>query len=1011
MTQRGLEEQLLALVVRHERADLATQRAALILQQNLFTIRVQQLEDKILVRLAEAQGDITEDKALIEELELSKKLSDEIAIKLEDSRETSDKLNKTSEKYRPVASRGALLFFVMNNLHKIHTYYMFSLNTFVVFFMRGIHGADAKQLEQDGNSSDFRGDILRDAGTSDVTDLQVLGEQISRRVHEIEERDRQEQGADLPERLQALKQSVSMVIYNFVRSGLFEGDKLTVAFLIAMRIMMDEGGLDKCYVDCIVRGRIADEVVSRSEDISKWLSDSAWARLKGLEEDLGSVDPIFADLTEKVATDADDWEEWYNHASPEIHAMPSDFRDLPEFQRLLLLRVFRPDRLPVALSDYVRNVLGDEFATEAPFNLATIFRYTTSFTPILFVLYPGVDPTTWVEDLGREKGITAERGLFANISMGQGQESRADESIVRLSKIGGWVLLQNVHLMQSWLPLLDEKLETLTAHENFRVFLSAEPPPLPYIKNIPEGLLQSCICVSNEPPSDLKANLARAWATFSQQRINRCAKPVEFKACLFGLSFFHSVMLGRRRFGSQGWSRAYGFNMGDLKICGDILESNLNRPGRSVPWHDLRYIFGEIMYGGHITDFFDRRTNNTYLQEIFSERLLSKGELAPRLVSPNAASWEYDTYAQYIAKSLPTESPLIYGLHPNAEIGFLTQSAEKVFSTILKLEIGVVAEGAVGLGASNLVKETLTDLLKRCPPLFDLIDLGEKTAGRVAEWDGPYAVVVMQECSRINALVQEIRSSLEEMQKGLNGQLNMSQSMEDLTECLTTNQVPGRNPFHTCSWERLAWASRKQLSSWFSDLLLRRTQLCEWIDTLSLPYSVWLPGLVNPTAFLTAIKQVTSRKNHQPLDNMCLETHVTRMRRAADAIAYGAYPDDGVFVHGLLMEGARWTDEEESSEKSYVEGGIGCAGFLVESRLKQLLTAMPVVYVKAVTVQPTWLPEAVGYLRNDPTLYECPVYLTAARGNTFVFLSTLRTVQPVQRWILAGVALLMQSDE
>lgn len=33
----------------------------------------------------------------------------------------------------------------------------------------------------------------------------------------------------------------------------------------------------------------------------------------------------------------------------------------------------------------------------------------------------------------------------------------------------------------------------------------------------------------------------------------------------------------------------------------------------SVPWDDLRYIFGQIMYGGHITDAWDRRTNNTYL--------------------------------------------------------------------------------------------------------------------------------------------------------------------------------------------------------------------------------------------------------------------------------------------------------------------------------------------------------------------------------------------------------------
>ena len=34
-----------------------------------------------------------------------------------------------------------------------------------------------------------------------------------------------------------------------------------------------------------------------------------------------------------------------------------------------------------------------------------------------------------------------------------------------------------------------------------------------------------------------------------------------------------------------------------------------------VPWTDLRYLFGEIMYGGHITDDWDRRLCKTYLEE------------------------------------------------------------------------------------------------------------------------------------------------------------------------------------------------------------------------------------------------------------------------------------------------------------------------------------------------------------------------------------------------------------
>lgn len=75
---------------------------------------------------------------------------------------------------------------------------------------------------------------------------------------------------------------------------------------------------------------------------------------------------------------------------------------------------------------------------------------------------------------------------------GQGQEAKAERTIGKLAKKGGWVMLQNVHLMQSWLPTLVVTLEGLSGRvdPSFRCFLSAEPPPLPTMQNMPEALLQ-----------------------------------------------------------------------------------------------------------------------------------------------------------------------------------------------------------------------------------------------------------------------------------------------------------------------------------------------------------------------------------------------------------------------------------------------------------------------------------------------------------------------------------------
>lgn len=104
---------------------------------------------------------------------------------------------------------------------------------------------------------------------------------------------------------------------------------------------------------------------------------------------------------------------------------------------------------------------------------------------------------------------------------------------------------------------------------------------------------------------------------FDQEKLDSCTAATEFRACLFGLCFFHSLVLGRRRFGQLGWSRSYGFSAGDLNICANILHSywevTVSAAGHGAPWQELRYIFGEIMYGGHITDFFDRRVTISYL--------------------------------------------------------------------------------------------------------------------------------------------------------------------------------------------------------------------------------------------------------------------------------------------------------------------------------------------------------------------------------------------------------------
>mmetsp|Transcript_7681 Transcript_7681/g.7105 ORF Transcript_7681/g.7105 Transcript_7681/m.7105 type:complete len:87 (+) Transcript_7681:3541-3801(+) len=86
--------------------------------------------------------------------------------------------------------------------------------------------------------------------------------------------------------------------------------------------------------------------------------------------------------------------------------------------------------------------------------------------------------------------------------MGQGQEKIAINALYDAGKNGNWIMLQNVHLMQTWMKDFERNLEIVCeeVHQDFRVFISSEPPPLPDMEIIPESILQNSIKVANEAP-------------------------------------------------------------------------------------------------------------------------------------------------------------------------------------------------------------------------------------------------------------------------------------------------------------------------------------------------------------------------------------------------------------------------------------------------------------------------------------------------------------------------------
>jgi dynein heavy chain len=114
----------------------------------------------------------------------------------------------------------------------------------------------------------------------------------------------------------------------------------------------------------------------------------------------------------------------------------------------------------------------------------------------------------------------------------------------------------------------------------------------------------------------------------------------------------------RRKFGPQGWNRSYPYNIGDLTISVNVLYNYLESNPK-VPWTDLRYLFGEIMYGGHITDDWDRRLCKTYLEEYMKPDML-EGDLllAPGSFHPNTNQL-YCLLLYVLSKNVFSAQPLL----------------------------------------------------------------------------------------------------------------------------------------------------------------------------------------------------------------------------------------------------------------------------------------------------------------------------------------------------------------
>ena len=916
---KGLEAQMLAQVVRRERLDLEQQKDKLVLDIAAGKNKLDELEDRILYLLANVKGSLLDDATLIDTLNSSKITSTEVNEQLLIAVTTEKEIDEAREGYRKAATRAAILFFVLNDIEAIDPMYQFALDAYKQLYDISI----TKSLKS--NNLDTRIDNINEYHT--------------------------------------------YAVYGSTCRGLFEKDKLLFAFHLNAKIFEAANKINMQEYNFFLRGgTVLDRTKQVPNPAPAWISEMAWDNITEMTDKLSK----FAQLVGSFESEHRAWHSWFTSGQPEATDLPGEWQNsCNELQRMLLIRALRLDRVAIVVTTFIRNNLGEKFTEPPPLDVSQVVGESVQGQPLIFVLSTGVDPTKNLLDLAEKRGMG---DRMKTLSLGQGQAPIAEELIKIARKEGQWVFLANCHLSLSWMPRLAKVVETMETdvpHDDFRLWLSSSPTP-----EFPISILQAGLKMTTEPPKGIRANMKRLYASLTEDQFERCDATVKYKKLLLGLSFFHSILIERRKFQMLGWNVIYPFNDSDFIISEALLALYLEEYD-NTPWDAMKYLISGVMYGGHVTDDWDRRLILVYIEDIFCEGALKEGyQLSAAPAYATQQHGDMQSYFDYLGQLPAVDPPGAFGQHPNADISSMIRESHDMLGTLVGLQ--AVVAGGEGQSDEDRVGEMAADIEEKVPATIDL----EATKKMLKGNDSPLNIVLFQEIERYNVLLAQIKLAVINVQKGIKGTVVMSAELEETFTCMLASIVPP-------SWKKV-YPSMKPLAAWVLDLIDRMAMFQEWATTHRPPVIFWMSAFSFPTGFLTAVLQAAARNNNVAIDTLGWEFTVQTL----DDVNIAEPPRDGAYIKGIFLEGAGW-------DKKNV-----C---MVEAPPMQLTTTMPTILFK---------PVEVIKAKAKKGSYAAPCYYYPNRAGeggavawSYVIAVDLKAGEfHSDHWVKRGVALLMALD-
>lgn len=876
VTRSSLQSQCLNQVLKAERPDIDEKRSDLLKLQGEFHLRLRQLEKSLLQALNDAKGKILDDDSVITTLETLKKEAADIGQKVEETDKVIAEIETVSQQYMSLSQACSNIYFTMDSLNQVHFLYQYSLKMFLDIFSTVL----ASNPHLDGKT-------------------------------------------DYSSRLAIITKDLFSVCYDRVARGMLHGDRMTFALLLC-RIHLkgtSELNLDQEF-NFFLRNK--ENLVNGHQNLEGFSAE----QMENVTR-LALKVPIFKKLVEKIKS-MPELGAWLQQGSPEVN-VPQLWDEskaltpiVGAMHQLLLIQAFRPDRVIAAANIFVNSVLGEDFMPTAEKEVdfsSVIDKQLNCNTPALLCSVPGFDASGRVDDLAAELNKQ-----ISSIAIGSAEGfNQADRAINMACKSGKWVLLKNVHLAPQWLVQLEKKMHSLQPHSGFRLFLTMEISP-----RVPVNLLRAGRIFVYEPPPGIRANLLRTFNTVPANRMMKA--PSERARLYFLLAWFHAIVQERLRYVPLGWAKKYEFNESDLRVACDTLDTwidttamgRTNLPPEKVPWDALVTLLSQSIYGGKIDNDFDQRLLTSFLTKLFTPRSF-EGDFA--LVAnvdgvaggPNGQrhitmpdGTRRDQFLKWIDDLAHLQTPSWLGLPNNAEKVLLTNRGTDLISKLLKMQ---QLEDDDELAYSNtdesldLIQVKNEDgrpswmktLHNSASAWLDLLPKNLATLRRTVEnIKDPLYRYFEREVASGAKLLQTVILDLQDVVlicKGEKKQTNHHRSM--LSE-LVRGIIPA-------GWQRYKVPTGCTVIQWITDFSNRVQQLQKVSYCVSnsgakelQSFPVWLGGLLNPEAYITATRQCVAQANSWSLEELVLEVVITENGTGENNLK-----DSCFGVSGLKLQGAQ----------------------------------------------------------------------------------------------------------